>query len=195
MLTVSLCRITLPQTLQANSSNKLFPFPWNMTYPVRHMPTHTCEVSAVTGHACSAPKASLLLSSACWPSEEKYTQPFLLCYFTESCSHPSVRVSSRGGMVLSEGSKLSITHFFSAAERGFWKYRKNQQAGCTSAAPDTEPKYQHTYLHAKWASRCVHCITKLTLFFHQFLKLISISSQQTQLKDSDIILPWKETGD
>lgn len=98
-------------------------------------------------------KASLLLSSACWPSGAKHTQPFLLCHFTESCSHPWVRVSSRGWMVLSEGSKFSITHFSSAAERGFWKYRKKQQAGCTSAAPDAEPKHKHTCLQAKLVSR------------------------------------------
>lgn len=152
MLTVSLCRTTLLQTFQANFSNK-FPRQGSVSCQA-HVHTHVgFQIQQSQAMPVLLQNASLLLSSACWPSDAKYTQPFLLCYFTESCSHPSVRASSRGWMAPSEGSKLSITPSSSAAERGFWKYRKNQQAGCTSAAPDAEPKHHHTCLHAKLVSR------------------------------------------
>lgn len=193
MLKVSLCRITLPQTLQANSSNKrIIPVPLEYGIPCQaHAHTHEGFQQSQAMPALLH-KGSLLLSSACWLSDEKYTQTSLLCYFTESCSHPSGRASSSGEMVLSQGSKLSIIHFSSAAAGMALKIQK-EPAGrlCTSAAPDTSKTKTSTHLLACKTSQqtCVHCISKLTLSLHQFLKLTSISSQQTQLKDSDTILP------
>lgn len=137
-------------------------------------------------------KGSLQLSSAWWPSDAKYTKPFLLRYFTESCSHPWVRISSRGRMVLSQGSKISITHFFSRAEKGFWKHRSSRQAVPLQHQNINTPACVQ---NQSAELRCLHYIIKLTLSLCQFLKLTSNSSQQTQSNDADNTLPWKETGD
>lgn len=180
MLTVSLCRITLPQTLQANFSNKrILPIPLSREHILPGTCPHTRGVSdrAVTGHACSAPEGQPAAHSAA----------FLLCHFTQSCSHPRVRFSSA-----SEGSKFTITHISSASREGVLKIQKEPASRLYLCSTWHRTKTSTQLLACKTSQqRCLHCFTELALPLHQFLKLTS--SQQTQLKDTTS--PWKETGD
>lgn len=86
--------------------------------------------------------------------------------------------------------------FFLCSREGVLKIQK-EAAGRLYLCSIWHTTKTSTHLLACKTSQqtCVHYITKLTLSLHQFLELISISSQQTQLKDSDTIFPWKETGD
>lgn len=181
MLTVSCAELLSPKHYRPISLIKeFFQFPCQWSIPCQaHVRTHV-------GFQQSQAMPAVLQKAACCSAvlaglQMKNTPSYFFCATSQKAAHIH---RSGGGMVLSEGSKLSITHFSSAAERGLWKYRKNQQAGCTSAAPDTESKHQHTCLHAKLAR---HACTALQNWLYPSISSSSwlpFHPKKTQLKDS-----------
>lgn len=133
---------------------EFFQFPCQWSIPCQtHVHTHM-GFQQSQAIACCGPEGQPA-AQQCLLAFRWKTQPFLLCYFTKSCSYPLVR--RRNGVM--RGLQIKHYPFFLCSREGVLKIQKEAAGELYLCSTWHRTKTKHTCLHAKLGIR--HACTGL----------------------------------